>query len=290
MPNASFIQEIIQYEFLQKALFTAVVVGILSGVIGSFIILRGMALMGDAISHAILPGIAISYLLGINYFYGAIIFGVLTSLGVGFINQNSRLKSDTSIGIVFSSLFAFGILLLMKAQTAIDLTQILFGNILTVRTSEMWLTVGIGIFVLLVIFLLFKEFLITSFDPVMAQAYGLNTKLIHYILMLLLTLVTVASLQTVGVILVVAMLITPAATAYLLTNKFKLMIALAAFFGASSAVIGLYLSFTFNLSSGSIIVLVSTGFFLLAFLFAPHRGLLWRKFAKAKVADTRSTR
>lgn len=276
MLNALFIQDIFQYEFLQKALFTSVMVGIISGVIGSFIILRGMALMGDAISHSVLPGVAISYLMGINYFYGAIVFGILTSIGIGFISQNSRIKSDTSIGIVFSSFFALGVLLLMKAQTAVDLTQILFGNILTVRTSEMWLTFGIGILVLAVIFLLYKEFLITSFDPQMAQAYGMNTQLIHYIMMVLLTLVTVASLQTVGVILVVSMLITPAATAYLLTDKLKHMIGLAAFFGASSAIIGLYFSFNYNLASGSVIVLVATIFFLLAFFFAPQQGLVWK--------------
>ena len=132
----TFIQDIIQYEFLQKALFTSIIVGILAGVIGSLIILRGMALMGDAISHAILPGVAISYMMGISFFYGAVVTGVLASIGIGFINQNSKLKSDTAIGIVFSSFFALGIILLMKAQTAVDLTQILFGNVLTVRTSE----------------------------------------------------------------------------------------------------------------------------------------------------------
>lgn len=277
MLNSTFIQDILKYGFLQKALFTSIIVGILSGVIGSFIILRGMALMGDAISHAILPGVVVSYMLGINYFYGAIAMGVITALSIGFISQNSKVKSDTSIGIVFSAFFALGIILLMKAQTAIDLTQILFGNILTVRSSEMWLTFGIGIFVLLCIFLLYKEFLITSFDPQIAKAYGINTKIIHYIMMTLLTLVTVASLQTVGVVLIVSMLITPAATAYLLTDNMKKMIALSAFFGASSAIIGLYFSFRYNLVSGSIIVLVATLFFLLAFLFAPKEGLIWKQ-------------
>lgn len=282
MLHLMFINDVMNYAFLQKALFTAVMVGILAGVIGSFIILRGMALMGDAISHAILPGVAVSYMLGINYFYGAVVMGIITSLGIGFVSQNSKLKSDTSIGIVFSAFFALGIILLMKAQTAVDLTQILFGNVLTVRSTDMWLTFGVGIFVLLCVYVFYKEFLITSFDPVIAKSYGMNTNAIHYFMMILLTLVTVASLQTVGVVLVVALLITPAATAYLLTNKMTHMIGLSALFGASSAVIGLYFSFSYNLTSGAVIVLVATGFFMLAFLFAPKQGVVWNKLRQKK--------
>ncbi|HLR79302.1 MAG TPA: metal ABC transporter permease [Bacillota bacterium] len=271
-----FIGHIMDYAFLQKALLTSVIVGIISGVIGSFIILRGMALMGDAISHAILPGVAISYMIGVNYFYGAVVMGILTALGIGFVSQKSRVKSDSAIGIVFSAFFALGIILLMKAQTAVDLEAILFGNVLSVRTSDMWLTIIIGIVVLFVIFLFYKEFLITTFDPTISKAYGLPTQFIHYMLMVLLTLVTVASLQTVGVILVVAMLITPASTAYLLTNRLSTMIFLSAGFGALSAVIGLYLSFRYNLTSGAVIVLVATVLFILAFLFSPQQGIVWR--------------
>lgn len=267
----NFIMDVMNYEFLQRALITAVVVGILSGVIGSFIILRGLALMGDAISHAILPGVALSYMFGINYFIGAVITGVAASIGISFVSQKSKLKSDTAIGIVFSAFFALGILLLMQAQTAVDLTQILFGNVLTVPEEEMYLTIGIGVIVILCIFLFYKEFLITSFDETMAQAYGLNTKFYHYFLMLLLTLVTVVSLKTVGVVLVVAMLITPAATAYLITHKLSTMIAVASSLGALSSVIGLYLSFRYNLTSGATIVLVATAFFVVAFLFSSRK-------------------
>ncbi|MCJ7839939.1 metal ABC transporter permease [Lederbergia sp. NSJ-179] len=271
-----FINDLMNYAFLQKALFTSIMVGVLCGVIGSFIILRGMALMGDAISHAIVPGVAISYMLGINYFYGAVLMGIITSLGIGYVSQNSRIKNDSSIGIVFSSFFALGIILINKAQTAIDLTQILFGNVLSVRNSDMWLTLIVGAIVLLIVVLFYKEFLVSTFDPTMAQAYGLPTQVIHYIMMLLLTLVTVASLQTVGVILVVAMLITPASTAYLLTNRLSTMIGLASFFGAFSAVAGLYLSFRYDLTSGAVIVLVTTILFILAFIFSPKQGVLWR--------------
>jgi iron/zinc/copper transport system permease protein len=271
-----FFQDLMTYGFLQKAFITSVMVGIICGVIGSFIVLRGMALMGDAISHAVLPGVAISYMLGINYFYGAVFTGVLTTLGIGVISQNSRIKNDSSIGIVFSAFFAAGIILITKAKSATDLTQILFGNVLSVRTSDMWLTLIIGGLVVLVVVIFFKELLISSFDETMAAAYGLNTRLIHYTIMFLLTLVTVASLQTVGVILVVSMLITPAATAYLLTNRLSLMVVMAAFFGALSAIIGLYFSFLYNMPSGPVIALATTSLFILAFIFSPKQGVLWK--------------
>jgi len=271
-----FIQDLMNYEFLQKAFITSVVVGIICGVIGSFIILRGMALMGDAISHAILPGVAISYMLGINYFYGAVVIGVLTALGIGVIDQHSRVKSDSSIGIVFSAMFALGIILITIAQSATDLTQILFGNVLSVRDTDMWMTIIVGIIVLLAVIFFYKELLVSSFDETMAQAYGLRTRLIHYGIMVLLTLVTVASLQTVGVILVVAMLITPASTAYLLTNRLSVMVVLASFFGALSSIVGLYISFQHNMPSGPVIALAATGLFVIAFLFSPKQGVVWR--------------
>lgn len=270
-----FIQDLMTYGFLQKALVTSIVVGIISGVIGSFIILRGMALMGDAISHAILPGVAISYILGINYFYGAVVVGILTALGIGVISQNSRIKNDASIGIVFSAAFALGIILITLAQSATDLTQILFGNVLHVRSSDMWLTIGVGVVVLLTVIIFFKELLVSSFDETMAEVYGLKTRLIHYGIMVLLTLVTVASLQTVGVILVVSMLITPASTAYLLTNRLSTMIILASSFGALSAIIGIYFSYIYNLPSGPVIALAATGIFLIALIFSPKEGLIW---------------
>lgn len=277
-----FIQDLLTYEFLQKAFVTSVVVGIICGVIGSFIILRGMALMGDAISHAVLPGVAISYMLGINYFYGAVVVGVLTAFGIGVIDQHSRVKSDSSIGIVFSAMFALGIILITAAQSATDLTQILFGNVLSVRDSDMWMTIIVGIIVLLTVVIFYKELLVSSFDSTMAQAYGLKTRMIHYGIMFLLTLVTVASLQTVGVILVVAMLITPASTAYLLTNRLSIMIVLASFFGALSSIVGLYISFLHNMPSGPVIALAATGLFILAFLFSPKQGIVWRFFKANK--------
>lgn len=276
-----FINDILLYSSLQRALVTSILVGIICGIIGSFIVMRGMALMGDAISHAVLPGVAISYMVGINYFYGAVLFGILTALGIGFVSQNSRVKADSSIGIVFSAFFALGIILIAKAQTATDLTQILFGNILFVRTSDMTITIIVAIIIVLSVIVFYKELLVSTFDETMAAAYGLPTKWIHYGIMILLTLATVASLQTVGVVLVVAMLITPASTAYLLTNRFSVMLILSALFGAISSVIGLYLSFERNLSSGASIVLIATILFIIAFLFAPKQGIIIKKLKQS---------
>lgn len=282
----SFFESIAYYSFLQKALVTSVMVGVICGVIGCFIILRGMSLMGDAISHAVLPGVAISYMFGINIFYGAVFTGLLTAIAIGYISQNSRIKHDTSIGIMFTAAFALGIIIITLMQSSADLYHILFGNVLAVPTAEMWMTFIVGIIVLTTVFLFYKELLVTTFDPTIAATFGLPTKLIHYLLMVLLTMTTVASLQTVGIVLVVAMLITPAATAYLLTNKLWLMLFLSSGFGVFSSIIGLYFSFTYNLSSGSTIVLVATILFLIAFFFSPKQGLLW-KTVKARKHRTK---
>lgn len=284
----NFIDAVIQYEFLQKALLTSIMVGIICGVIGCFIILRGMALMGDAISHAVLPGVALSYMLGINFFIGAVFTGILTAIGIGFISQNSRIKNDVSIGIMFTAAFASGIILITLMKSSTDLYHILFGNVLAVRPTEMMSTLVIGIFVLISIFVFYKELLVSSFDPTMAAAYGLPTKAIHYFLMALLTLVTVASLQTVGIILVVAMLITPASTAYLLTDRLWVMIYLSAGIGILSSILGLYFSYTYNLASGATIVLAATVLFILAFLFSPKQGLVWRSLKSARKREMHS--
>src|SRR5690625_3006174 len=280
-----FIADIMQYEFLQKALITSIMVGVVCGVIGCFIVLRGLALMGDAISHAVLPGVAISFMLGISYFYGAIAFGILTALGIGFISQNSRVKNDAAIGIVFSAFLALGIILVTEARSAADLMQILFGDILAVRPSEMWTTLTVAAVCLLVLTVFYKELVVSSFDPVMARVYGLPVKAIHYALMVMLTLVTVSSLQAVGVILVVALPITPASAAYLLTNRLSTMIVIAATLGAVSAVTGMYASFVYNITSGAAIVLAASVLFALALLFSPSQG--WLVQAALKLASRR---
>ncbi|KRN98828.1 metal ABC transporter permease [Companilactobacillus kimchiensis] len=260
-----------KYDFLQSALITAVMVGIMSGIIGSFIILRGMSLMGDAISHAVLPGVAVAYMLGINILVGASLFGVLAALLIGFVASRSKIKTDTSIGVVFSAFYALGFILISMAESSTNLHHILFGNILAVSDSDIMTTaVVLGIVILFVV-IFYKELLVTSFDETYAKTYGLNVQVIHYALMLVLTLVTVSALQTVGIILVVAMLITPAATAFLWTDKLGVMLILSAIMGVVSSITGLYFSYTFNWASGPAIVIVAALLFAFSFIFSPKQ-------------------
>ena len=269
-----FIQGLLDFQFLQNALITSVMVGISAGIIGSFIILRGMSLMGDAISHAVLPGVAISYMLGSSYIIGATVFGMASAALIGFVTKHSRLKNDTAIGIVFSAFFALGIILISFARSSTDLYHILFGNVLAVRDSDMLLTAAVLIIVLIAVPLFYKQLKLTSFAPTIAKSYGWNISAINYGLMFLLTLVAVTSLQTVGTILVIAMLITPAATAYQLTDKLLVMIVLSTVFGTLSSIVGLYFSYSYNLPSGATIVMAAAVFFIVAFIFAPKKGLI----------------
>lgn len=260
-----------KYDFLQSALITAIMVGIMSGIIGSFIILRGMSLMGDAISHAVLPGVAVAYIFGFNILIGASIFGVLAALLIGFVAARSKIKTDTSIGVVFSAFYALGFILISMAESSTNLHHILFGNILAVSDTDIMTTaVVLGIVILFVV-IFYKELLVTSFDETYAKTYGLNVQLIHYGLMLVLTLVTVSALQTVGIILVVAMLITPAATAFLWTDKLGTMLILSATVGVIASMAGLYFSYTFNWASGPAIVIVAALLFALSFIFSPKQ-------------------
>lgn len=274
---ANFFDGLVQYHFLQNALITALIIGIVSGAVGCFIILRGMSLMGDAISHAVLPGVALSFIFGINFFIGAIVFGLFASVIITFIKNNSTIKGDTAIGITFSSFLALGVILIGVVNSSTDLFHILFGNILAVQDIDKWLTLGIGALVLLVIFIFFKELLITSFDPLMAKAFGMNVSFYHYLLMGLLTLVAVTAMQSVGTILIVAMLITPAATAYLFTTSLKKMIFLSSTLGACASFLGLFIGYNFNIAVGSSIVLTSAVLFLIAFFISPKQNFLRKK-------------
>ncbi|GAA0454096.1 metal ABC transporter permease [Alkalibacillus silvisoli] len=276
-----FIDAVLTYPFLQNALIAGILVGIVCGVVGCFIILRGMALMGEAISHAVLPGIVIAYMLGASFFIGAVITGVLTALGIGYISQNSRIKDDSAIGILLTGTFAVGIVLVTTiGSTSVDVWHILFGNVLAVSRSDLWMTLGITIGVLILVFVFYKQLLLSTFDPTMAKAIGLPTRLIHYMLMFILSLVTVASLNTVGVILVVAMLITPGATAYLLTDRLPIMLTLSAAFGVISAVVGVFYSYIYDVATGASIVIVASLLFTLAFLFSPKQGVFVRWFRR----------
>ncbi|WMB29190.1 metal ABC transporter permease [Streptococcus didelphis] len=266
-----FFNGLMSYHFLQNALITAIVIGIVSGAVGCFIILRSMSLMGDAISHAVLPGVALSFILGVNFFVGAIVFGLLASILITFIKENSIIKGDTAIGITFSSFLALGVILIGVANSSTDLFHILFGNILAVQDSDKWITIIVSIIVLGLIIVFFKELLLTSFDPILAKSMGIKVNFYHYLLMVLLTLVSVTAMQSVGTILIVAMLITPAATAYLYVNSLKTMIFLSSSLGALTSILGLYLGYTFNIAAGSSIVITSALIFAISFFISPKQ-------------------
>lgn len=264
-----FINGLLNYHFLQNALISSVVIGIVAGALGCFIILRSMSLMGDAISHAVLPGVALSYMLGVNYYFGAIIFGLLASILITYIKENSLIKGDTAIGITFSAFLALGVILIGIAKSSTDLFHILFGNILAVQDSDKWASILVSVLVLVIIGLFFKELQITSFDPVLAKTMGIKVTFYHYLLMILLTLVAVTAMQSVGTILIVALLITPAATAYLFATNLKGMLLLSSSLGGLTSVLGLFIGYSFNIAVGSCIVLTSALIFCLCFFIAP---------------------
>jgi manganese transport system permease protein len=262
------------YEFMVKALWISALVGMACAVLSCYMTLKGWALMGDAVSHAVMPGVAIAYLLNIPFTIGAFIFGVGSVIAIGFIKSNTRVKEDTVIGVVFTGFFAFGLVIISKVRSSVDLTHILFGNVLGISQADSLQTIAIVIITLSAIALLRKDLLLFCFDPTHARSIGLNTTALYYILLCLLSLTAVAGLQTVGIILVVAMLVTPGATAYLLTDQFDLMLLLAIASGVFSSVMGTYLSYHFDASTGGCIVVLQTLIFLLAMIFAPKHGLI----------------
>jgi manganese/iron transport system permease protein len=268
--------EPLAYGFMQRGLAASLMVGILCSVIGCYVVLRSMAFMGDALAHAILPGVAVAYIVNGNLLVGGLIAAVLVALAIGFFSRQGTLKEDTAIGILFAAALSLGVALISTMKTyALDLTHILFGNILGVSPADLWLTGSLGLLVLLTILFFYKEFLVISFDPVLAATLRLRAELLRNLMLVLLALTVVVSLQTVGVGLVAAMLVTPAATAYLLTRRLPSMMVTAAALGAASSLVGLYLSYYLDIASGAAIVLTATAFFLVAFLFAPQRGTLW---------------
>jgi manganese/iron transport system permease protein len=266
------------YNFMQRGMVASVIVGVLCAVVGCYVVLRSMAFLGDAMAHAILPGVAIAYLLKGELLVGALVAAIVVALAIGLLTRQGALKEDTAIGILFAGALALGVALISTIKTyAVDLTHILFGNVLGVSETDLLLTGGLAVIVLATIVLLFKEFLVVSFDPVLAATLRLPTELLRNVLLILLALTIVVSMQTVGVGLVAAMLVTPAATAYLLTRRLAPMMLIAAGLGAFSSVAGLYASFYINIASGAAVVLIATLIFLVAFLFAPRQGVLWRR-------------
>ncbi len=265
------------YGFMQRGLAAAVIVGVLCAVVGCYVVLRGMAFLGDALAHAILPGVAIAYLVQGNLTVGALIAAISVALLIGFFSRQGMVREDTAIGILFAAALSLGVALISSLRTyAVDLSHILFGNVLGVSTTDLWLAGGLALFVLATVFILYKPFLVISFDPVLAATLRWPAEWLRQTLLVLLALTIVVSLQTVGVGLVAALLVTPAATAYLLTRRLTIMMLLAALLGAFSSVVGLYASYYTNIASGAAIVLTATVVFILVFLAAPPRGLVWQ--------------
>ena len=261
--------------FMQHAFIAIILVGVACGTIGTFVTLRGLAFMGDALAHAIFPGLVIAFVLGGNFLVGALIAAVIVSLGIGVVTQSGRLSHDTVIGVFFAGGFALGIAIISTQRSyARDVTGFLFGSILGVSREDLLLTGVVGAFVLLALLLGRRELIAVAFDRTFAQAAGLNLWAWDQLFLLLLALTIVVSLQTVGNVLVLAMLVTPAATARLLTDRLPVMVLLAALLGAGSGVVGLYISYYAGVSSGASVVLVATALFGLIFLIGPRHGLI----------------
>ncbi len=268
--------EPLQYGFMQRSLVIAILVGIVCAIVGSYLMVQRLALLGDAISHSVLPGLAIAFILGANIFIGAFIAGVLSTVIIAWIKTRSTIKEDAAMGIVFSAFFALGITLITIVQkdNKIDLNHFLFGNILGVTAEDAIDTAFIVALVLLVVVFFYKELLFYTFDPLGAQATGLPVNLLNFGLMVLIALTIVASLKAVGVVLVLSLLITPASTAYLLVTRLHQVMILGAIIGVISSISGMYLSYFYNLPSGPAIVLVASGLFVLSLLFSPTQGIL----------------
>ena len=274
----SFLLTPLSYEFMQRGMIAAVLVGIVCAVVGAYVVLRGMAFFGDALAHTILPGIALGYLISGGardvLFWWALGTAVVAALGIGAISKNSQIKEDTAIGIIFAGMFALGIALISTVRSyAVDLSHFLFGDVLSVSSQSLWLILFFGGLVLLVIFAFHKEFMTLSFDPVLAATLRLPVGILNNLLLVLIAITVAVSLQTVGVALMVAMLVTPAATAYLLTQRLSSMMLLAAVFASLSGVIGLYLSYYLSIASGAAIVLTATLFFIIAFGWKKSKGI-----------------
>ena len=276
--------EPLQYGFMQRSLIIAILVGLLCAVVGSYLMVQRLALLGDALGHSVLPGLAIAFMLGTNIFVGAFIAGVVSTMAIAWIRTRSPIKEDAAMGIVFSAFFALGITLitLIQKDNKIDLNHFLFGNILGVTIEEVRDTAIIAAIVLLVVFLLYKQLLFYTFDPLGAQAAGLPVNLLNFGLMVLIALTIVASMKAVGVILVLSLLITPGATAYLLVKRLHQVMILGAGIGIFSSISGMYLSYFFNLPSGPAIVLVASALFLLALLFSPSYGIFTQPKSNSK--------
>lgn len=263
-----------QYDYMLKAMWVSALVGAVCAILSCFVTLKGWSLMGDALSHAVVPGVAIAYLLGAPLVLGAFFSGLLAAIGMGFVKRRTPLREDAVIGVVFTAFFALGLLLISIYPVGLSLRTIIFGNILAISDGDVHQVIGISIGCLVVLAFQWRDLVLFCFDPGQAHTLGLPVRRLHFILLGLLSATAVAAMQTVGALLVVAMLITPGATAHLLSDRFAPMVGIATFFGIGTSFVGAYGSYFLNGSTGGCIVVLQTVLFLLALVFAPKHGLL----------------
>jgi manganese/iron transport system permease protein len=274
------------YQFMQRAMIEVVLMGAVTGAVGCYVVLRGLSFIGDALSHAIFPGIVIAYLLGQSIFVGAMAFGIMTSAAIGVLATNRRIKEDSAIGVLFAGTFALGIVLISSSNNFTrDLASFLFGNVLGATTTDIWVSAGAGLAVILFLLLFHRELLIVSFDRVAGESMGIRVFWIDLLLLLMISLTIVISLRAVGNILVVAMLVTPAATARLLTDRLPVMLLLSSAIGVLSGIAGLFVSYHADVAAGGTIVLVATGIFGAVWLFAPEHGLVTSRLVRRRISD-----
>jgi manganese/iron transport system permease protein len=264
----------LQYDYMLRAIFVSGVIGGVCGFLSCFVTLRGWSLMGDALSHSVVPGVAVAYYLGWPFAAGAFVTGVLAAAGMGFVKTKTRLREDAVIGVVFTAFFALGLFLISLRPAEIDLKAIVFGNVLAMSDADIAQVLIISAVALGVLGLKWRDLLLFCFDPSQARSLGLNPVVLHFTLLTLLSATAVAALQTVGALLVVAMLVTPGATAYLLTDRFGKMIWMAVAMGVGTSMAGAYASYYFDGSTGGCIVTLQTALFMAAFVAAPKHGIL----------------
>jgi len=269
----------LQNDFMVRALIGSTLVGLVCSVVGVYVVLRNLSFIGDGLAHATFAGLVIAFLLKMNIYAGGLIFAILTALGIGVVSRRSAVSLDTSIGVLFTAAFALGVLLLSQIHGyVIDLQDLLFGNVLGIDRADLVFIAVLALAVLATVFAFYKELLFSSFDPLMAQAAGLPTDFLYYLMFVVLAATIVVSLQAAGIVLVAALLVTPAAAAYQLTNRFGPMMAVSAAIGSGSAIVGLYVSYYLNAASGSTIVLVATACFFGALALSPKRRSLLGAF------------
>jgi manganese/iron transport system permease protein len=255
------------YSFMLRALIVSVLVGVMCPILGAYVVTRGLGFMGDALAHAVLPGMVIAFMLGISPFLGAVPVGIAVAVLIGYLSRRMSMSEDTTIGILFAGLFALGLVLMSVAKgLPVDIEDLLLGQVLAVSSSDVFATLGLAATVMVVLYAFHKELVFNSFDPTGAKVIGLPTTALDYLLLVMLALVIIIALQAVGIVLVIAMLITPSATAFLLVRRFPTAMGLGALIGAGSAVVGLYASFYMNLPSGPAMTLVATAVFIIVAL------------------------